>query len=466
MSRSMSLMLLRRAFHRLSLLFLTGVACGLVLSPLACKDLIGSPGLPAGTSNPSVYNTNVGALGMRVDALYNFASELPSYVVNTGLLADELESNQVDASPGVLGTSGLPPGGSLDERILPELSGASSGGVTDQDYAALQSVRARVNQAVGAIAAYGTDAPLDSVLRGELYAIAGYAELMLADFYCSGVPLSTFDFHRDYTYQPSSTTAQVYHDAIAKFDTALLLATDSARILNLARVGRGRAYVLLAQYDSAARAVAAVPGDYQYQVAVQWANNRFPNALNNSATVSDLEGINGLPYLSSGDPRTAVDTVGTSQFGVPLTFPVKYQPSGYSPFILADGIEASLVRAEAILHGSSVPHSATIDTLNALRTTRGLSPLADPQTDSGRVRVLFQERAYWLFLTGHRQSDLRRLIRDYGPVYPQFQHQDQVYPTGAYTAPGIGRYGSDVTAPIAPEEAANPLFHGCLNRGA
>ena len=68
-------------------------------------------------------------------------------------------------------------------------------------------------------------------------------------------------------------------------------------------------------------------------------------------------------------------------------------------------------------------------------------------------------------MTGHRQGDLRRLLRQYGQPYG-FGQDYQVYPTGQYLAPGTGLYGSDVTAPIPTTEYANHLFHGCLSRGA
>jgi hypothetical protein len=87
--------------------------------------------------------------------------------------------------------------------------------------------------------------------------------------------------------------------------------------------------------------------------------------------------------------------------------------------------------------------------------------LTDPGTDSARVAMLFSERGYWLFLTGHREGDLRRQLRQ----YPQWFHsQAQVYPTGTYPALGAPEYGSDVTAPIPGSEYLNDSFHGCINR--
>jgi hypothetical protein len=80
-------------------------------------------------------------------------------------------------------------------------------------------------------------------------------------------------------------------------------------------------------------------------------------------------------------------------------------------------------------------------------------------TGDALVDTLFTERAYWLFLTGHRQGDLRRLVRNYG------RPQDTVYPSGSYFG-GQGSYGSDVNLPIPANEQTNPLFHGCIDRRA
>ena len=70
------------------------------------------------------------------------------------------------------------------------------------------------------------------------------------------------------------------------------------------------------------------------------------------------------------------------------------------------------------------------------------------------------ERAKWLWLTGHRLSDLRRLVRQYGRT------QDQVFPTGQtiFGAP----YGSEVNLPIPFQERNNPnaTSGACLDRNA
>jgi hypothetical protein len=187
--------------------------------------------------------------------------------------------------------------------------------------------------------------------------------------------------------------------------------------------------------------------------------------LLNAATVADREGVNGIPYISSHDPRSAV-VVDTFYL---RSFPAKYQASlsgnGASPIVIASGIEARLIEAETQLQPADVPSGPWLQTLNNLRGTIGLSDTTDPGDAEGRISLLFSERAYWLFLTGHRQGDLRRLLREYGS-YPKFNDQSLVYPAGEYTASGTGVYGSDVVVPIPLAEYTNSLFHGCINRGA
>lgn len=460
---------------------LTMLGVGLSIALVGCKDLTGSPGLPSGTPNPSFYSTPAGAIGMRNAAVFEVEHAFPQYILDAGLLSDELEDRSTGASPGALliAQSVSDP---LDERILPAGgSGIENGALS---YNNLQSVRELANQAIGALVAYDTaaaDTATSKVLRGELYAFEGYTEILLADLFCSGVPLSTLDFQKDFTYAASSTTAQVYHDALAKFDTALTVASASDSVVHLAQVGKGRAYLDLGQYAAAADDVTTVPDGFQYQLPILLGTPysgcgafSLDNEIICHATVSDREGHTGLSFLTGGDVRTAVDTLVQPNPGnggpfIPLTFPLKYNGvlngSSYAAFPLADWIEARLIQAEAALHAHDYPTWLT--QLNYLRKhatvpgqTDTLATLADPGTDSARVSLLFQERAYWLFLTGHRQGDLRRLIRQYG------RRQDQVYPTGSYLAPGTGVYGSDVNAPIPTAEAINPLFHGCIDRGA
>src|SRR5262249_40014105 len=86
--------------------------------------------------------------------------------------------------------------------------------------------------------------------------------------------------------------------------------------------------------------------------------------------------------------------------------------------------------------------------------------VAAPDTNRLREDLLFRERALWLYLTAHRQGDLRRLIRQYN------RPPDAVYPTGSY--PGAtGAYGTEITWPVpASEQTLNPRYTGCVHHNA
>jgi hypothetical protein len=476
-------MLQRSRFRSISLAVLVWCA------GLACNDLSGLTGkqsLSSGTPNPNSFNTPAGAYALYSGVLYKFQAfggnpttsigstintgskdgAFVDFLLVSGLLTDELQEGnfggtQSDYFGNIDGSE------VVDARQLP-----SSPPFLDGLYAQIQTVRNSAGLAIGALAKY--DSAASPALRGQLYALQGYSIIFLADFYCSGVPLSTLDFNRDFTYHAGSSTAELYRAAKAKFDTAIALSSDSVRIMNFALVGKGRAYLDLGLYDSAAATVSGIPTDYAYQFLVNWQPGITPGGIfgkgaqnlhNNGRTVADLEGGRGLPYRSSGDPRTASETWGNNDFGVPQYAPVKYGGAtlGVHPVTVANGIEARLIQAEAAYHGVSTGSGTWLQQLNALRESIGLTDLSDPATDSARVALIFQERAYWLFLTGHRQGDMRRLIRQYN----QFSNPDAVYPIGPYPLFGqLSLYGEDVNAPVPNDERINPLFTGCISRGA
>jgi hypothetical protein len=529
------------------------IGCCALLSPAGYMHFKQHMGRPEGQPAQAVVDTATGVVALRNAGVEAFERTLPDFVWDGGILTDEL----THPLHGIRRISDLPVDAdtsnsvmpshdiwrrlnSKDVRIVPERQVVTGGdnmreANLDRGYLKLQAARAVLSTAIGQIAtatSAETDPAVGKAFRGELYALLGYTEVMLADLFCSGVPLNTYTLsptlaneildmgnavgqqiaiktvfdslvaNRTIAYHPSSTTTQVYWAALAKFDTALSLAGDSTRILNLARVGKGRVWLALGQYDSAAAAVARVPQGFVYRLPLDI--NLDGDWEEVEATVADREGGNGLPYISSGDPRTETEWISTDKVIRQVRVPSKYLQGGdllegfqrdpttieiafalesghktasgvIAPFTAVSWEEAVLIRAEAALHKQ--PADPTwLRLLNQLRatapipgTTRPnparLVPLKDPGTKRGRISMLFAERAYWLFLTGHRQGDLRRLVRQYR--WPQ----QQVYPTGSYIVPQglvgqVGQYGTDVNLPIPPEERANPNFHGCLDRGA
>lgn len=453
---------------------------GMIVVVTGCSldSLLKSDELPPEVIDPAITRTPAGALDAYHGTLAQFRNGLGglgngSFLVVGGLLGDELQ--YPDDWFGEV-TSGV------DTRVI-----ESTDGDVERAYSGIHRVRGQSTQAIGLLTRY---APGREALAGHLYALQGYAEIFLAELFCSGSPLSTIDFDGDFTPRPGSTTREVFEHSLALFNSARALAGDSARFVQLARVGEARARLALGEFAEAAAAAAQVENGYSYAVSFSATGT---DALNFAyiqsgmlwnLTVADREGLNGLDYRTSGDPRTRVTARGTSVYGLTVYHPNKYATDGSSPIVIASGVEARLIEAEAALDAGS---GTWLERLNALRTdgtftTRpndtdpewtdtlwgagigevaGLAPLGDPGSEEARVDLLFRERAFWLFLTGHRQGDLRRLIRQYGHA------PEQVYPTGlSFGSRGL-RYGSDVTLPIPPaEQISNPHFTGCASRGA
>jgi hypothetical protein len=476
-----------------------GIAAGCALASCSPENLVGNAPLPPDVPDPGQTHTPAGAVEAYRGALLLFRSAVGgdgnSMVPISGLLTDELRSGELGQQGSI--TDGM----KVDSRVMPEYGGSgddiNTPAAVRVTYELLQKARGQSHESRGALIAYPPVGSAD--LRGHLDAIEGYSDVYLADLFCSGIPLSTLDFGKDFTYQPGSSTTQVYTKAVALFDSALTLAVDSERVLNFARVGKARALLALGNYAGAATAVSSVPDGFQYVMVYDQAVSPGPNdfflnrsfayadfnldASGTQVTMVDREGANGLPFMSSGDPRTAFVDDGTNQFGRPKIHPAKYSIGGDGPLVIASGVEARLIEVEAAL---KVGGATWLTTLNTLRTdgtfdtqpnaddptkidtlwhagtggVAGLKPLEDPVDGDARVDLVFSERAFWLFLTGTRQGDLRRLVRQYG------RQPNHVYPTGPY--PGaFNSYGNDVTAPITGEERiSNPLFTGCAGRGA
>lgn len=448
-------------------------------------SVLGNDELPSNVSDPAVTKTPSGAVAAYGGTLAQFrrafggvannttsgvgsggtTGAAATFLAITGLLSDELGNPA--STPGAAA-----PSADVDSRYLPEAApGAFTRAVAvEEAYSRITRTRGQAGQAIELLRRY---APDRSALAGHLYALEGYTEIFLAELFCSGIPLSTFDFDGDYTLRAGSSTQEVFEHALVLFDTALALTGDSTRLLQLAHLGRARALLNLGRFGEALAEAAQVPDGYQYAVsfsvasgtdAVNFARLQDWNPADASLqafSVSDREGMNGLDFRTSNDPRTRVTARGTNaSSGQPIWHPNKYNINGASPIVLADWIEARLIQAEGALQAGDF--TGWLGTLNHLRQaaiTPALVALTDPGTPEGRVDLLFRERAFWLFLSGHRQGDLRRLIRQYG------RSQENVYPTGEYT--GGFSYGADVTLPLpVAEREANPMYDGCLDRGA
>jgi hypothetical protein len=327
---------------------------------------------------------------------------------------------------------------------------------------------------------------------GEAYALVGYAELVMAEDYCAGVPLSTVVPGGGIQYGTPLTTDSLLGTAEAHFDSALAHAVGNDTVVSLASVGLGRTRLDRGHFALAAAAVISVPTGFVYNtVGSTDATNGIQNLYESQMPVnqgcgafnmSDREGENGLNFVSARDPRVVIDsTVQQTCDGGTWYYPAKFgNPSQFVS--LATGVEARLIAAEAALQGGG--GATAVSDLNALRATAPTTYLqldsamsamkTDPigvdslhPTQDQAVDILFRERAFWLYGTGTRQGDLRRLIRQYS------RDQSTVFPTGPFpngSNPNLQSplpsYGTDVsfTLPTAASgsKTSNPNYTGCL----
>ena len=176
------------------------------------------------------------------------------------------------------------------------------------------------------------------------------------------------------TYDQPLPRAALLDTATAYFDSASAHATSS-KILNLAAVGRGRALLDAGDFAGAGAAVAPVPTGFEYANthSVTTSNETngvyYFNWLSKRWSVSDNEGGVGLDYRSANDPRVQWEANGNGFDGnSPLFVLDKYGNGGdgrAAPVPVADGVEARLIAAEAVLNAGN--GAAMVDTLNALR---------------------------------------------------------------------------------------------------
>jgi hypothetical protein len=336
----------------------------------------------------------------------------------------------------------------------------------------LHSSRVAAERAATALETFSPDGAADPRIP-EMRSLSGYTYLHAGENYCSGVPFSTTE--PDITFGEPLTTAQIFDSALARFDLALAAPGLGADIAGLASVGKGRGLLDQARFAEAAAAVAAVPTEFRYVTEHSLNTTRQENSvyrLNVDAerwSVANLDGGTGLPYRDAADPRVPFFLDPTDGVGFDASTPqfnlLKYD-GPEAPVTVADGVEARLIEAEAALQaGDAGTWLAKLNELraglSALRpeTPGTLAPLADPGAADARVDLMFSERAFWFFATGHRLGDLRRLVRQYGRA------AESVFPTGAYFKGGT--YGPDVNLPIPFDELNNPLAQsGCLDREA
>jgi hypothetical protein len=416
--------------------------------------------------DPNHLDTPDAAESLRLGALADFAfakdgdgSQVQDgLILVTGLLADEF----------ILSTT--PPS---EQEIDLRTTALINPSLVDA-YANLHKARAGAERAAAALQSLLLE-PDSTTEIAEMQSIAGYSYVYFGEDFCSGVPFSRVSGD-SLIFGAQETTQQMFESALAKFDSALAhpgLALDDGTITGLAQLGRARVLVDLGRFPEAAAAAAQVPTEFQYVTEHAASPLTLQNAIWSYTdqglwSVADQEGGNGLPYISAEDQRVPVDSLDDDGDGfadpgldsqTPQYFLLKY-PDAAASVVVADGIEARLIEAEALLQsGNRGGMTAILNDLRQNATSPALPNLATPGTNAAAADLLFSERAFWLYATGHRLGDMRRLIRQY------LRQPDAVFPTGDYHKGGAS-YGEDVNLPLPIEEQNNPNGGLCLDRNA
>jgi hypothetical protein len=424
---------------------------------------VATPGsLATASSVPTVY---AGALGDFYSA-FSGNQLNDAFNATVALFTDEFRSSDTFATRN-----------DADRRTQ---ASPSNGNLADIPYVALHRARWSTENAARTVAQFF---PANDPRIAELTSLSGFTYVAFGEAFCSGVPFAPTATAQQFIEGPPLTTSQMFDSAEVRYNAAIAglgsssdAASNTAR--NLAKVGLARALLNQGKYAAAAAAVAGVPDNFIYFSDMSANTPREENSLwnlngsNRRYTLSDVEGINGLNYRSANDPRIPWLDQGRNGFdNATRLFEQLRQTNRDVDVPLADGVEARLIEAEAALNAGDITtylaklnglraqvrtlmasHYPAFNTVNpnSFVTATTLDPLTDPGTAAGRVDLLFRERAFWLFGTGHRLGDMRRLIRQYG------RGAETVFPTGAWHKGGP--YGADVNLVVAFREEQNSLF--------
>lgn len=383
---------------------------------------------------------------------------------------------------------------------------AAGGGLAEpQDDAIVQLMKGRVTLLSDIPLLKQYEPPSNRAKIGMAYALMAYSELLVAEDFCAGLPLGSL-----------STTGPVYGTPLTQdsllgvaqtdFDSALANAAGDPTVLPLASVGYARTLLNRGNFTAADTVLHNVPTSFAYfaQLPVGGYNNGglsisdlydyytqyFPCSEFNPASG---KGQNGLNYTTANDARLVFTTsveetcdgtyagMADSVYYLPLKFGV--QSTGVP---LATGVEARLIEAEAALHAGQInTWASALNTLRAnlsgtyLNLATTMLPLPADSTTSAsstmQVNVMFREKAFWLFGTGTRLGDMRRLVRQYG------RDQSTVFPVGPFpngtlsTLPTqIPNYGTDVNlslpTPAGMSQSGltdpNNAYKGCIDKSA
>jgi hypothetical protein len=366
-------------------------------------------------------------------AIGDFECALASYVVASGLVADELLNSNLSNRLW-----------DYDRRTILPINSEYSTDLCGEDptvYTVLSIARYDADNALRLLDGW-TDAqvPDRTQLIATAATYAGYSLVLLGEGMCS----AAIDVG------PELTPDQILGEAEARFTRAIEAAGAAGddAIRTLALLGRARARLGLGDLPGAAADAALIPPAFRVDATYSAAKPQRENLVFTFIT-RDLLGtvdvpFRGLEFGGVPDPRVAVVDAGIvgADETTPMFLPAKYS-AFESPIRMASWEEAQLILAEAAVAGGDV--GGAVGIINTLHANAGLPPYAGGTPDEVMSQVI-EERRRELFLEGHRLGDIIR----YGlPLYPAV---GTPFSTGAGTS---GVYGTQVCFPLPAVERNN-----------
>ena len=336
-----------------------------VAQPPAIQGPTALPSLLAGAIGDfgTAYNGGVQSTGLALDL---------NQVSIAGLISDEF-----------INTETFPTRIEVDQR---QQQYQSNGSLRDAYYA-IQQARASADKANESFIEFG---PTD-VGRAEVLNLGALSLILMAENYCGAIPISKETSPGVFEYGSALSTTQIFERALAKADSALAHAraaattgTAAAKTAQerLARIVRARALLNLNRPAEAGANLgeSEVPTTYQYffkhsEVTARQNNGTWLTTASVARFgVPDREGTNGLPFRSEGDavnasndPRVASTRrtgAGVGFDGVTPQWIQTKHGKRDSLAIIADGVEARLIQAEAALragnYATTTPATACI----------------------------------------------------------------------------------------------------------
>jgi starch-binding outer membrane protein, SusD/RagB family len=415
----------------------TTLALGVALAAVAaCTDLTTLTQANPGALASATVFTPLNAQLIVNGAIGDFECAFSRYVVGSGILTDELAN-------GISNSANF----DYDRRTLATNAsygtGTCGGNQQPPIYTTLSIARRSADTAVAYLKGW-TDAQMPpgvnrTQLIGQTYAYAGYSLVLLGEGMCTAA----------INLGPELSPAQVFAEADARFDSAVVAAgaAGDATTLAFATLGRARTELDLGNTAAAGTDAATIQPGFVVNMSTDGINLRRENFsyytinFNSFATVDPS--FRGLTVNGAPDPRVAVTNTGKNgtAAGAQIWTPDKY-PALTTVMPIARYAEAQLIVAEAKLAAGDL--NGAIAAINVVRATHpGLAAYDGTGQTTAQIEAqIVEERRRELFLEGHRLGDLRRLNLAFLPA------TGTAYPAG-------GTYGTETCFPLPDVERNN-----------